>query len=62
MKTECGNSYSANEQIDTLGSLFEKGIIDRRQYLKRLPKGSVPDINGLLNDINEGEVENSDSK
>lgn len=56
------NSYSANEQIDTLGSLFEKGIIDRRQYLKRLPKGSVPDINGLLNDINEGEVENSDSK
>lgn len=56
------NSYTANEQINTLSALFEKGIIDRRQFLKRLPAGAVPDISGLLGELQEEEAEGSDSK
>lgn len=50
-----GTVYSEKECVSTLFKLYEKGIIDRRQFLKRLPKGSVPDIGGLLlnNDIEE---------
>ena len=56
------NSYTANEQINTLSALFEKGIIDRRQFLKRLPAGAVPDISGLLSELQDEEVEKSDGE
>ncbi len=40
--------YSDKECLDTLLTLFEKGIINRNQLLCRMPKGIVPDIKGLL--------------
>lgn len=43
------NLYSEKEQTDLLITLFEKGVIDRRQLIERLPTGAVPDKNGLLN-------------
>jgi len=41
-------AYSDKECLETLITLFEKGIIDRNQLLSRIPKGIVPDIKGLL--------------
>ena len=37
--------------VSTLGNLLNAGVITPRQYLERLPKGTVPDITGLLRDI-----------
>ena len=48
-----GTVYSERESTNTLITLYEKGIIDRVQLLKRLPEGIVPDKNGLINDAKE---------
>lgn len=56
------NSHTASEQINNLNTLFEKGIIDRRQYLKRLPEGSVPNIGELLSELQNEEVDSIDSE
>ena len=48
-----GTVYSERECTNTLITLYEKGIIDRVQLLKRLPDGTVPDKNGLISDIKE---------
>lgn len=48
-----GTVYSERECTNTLITLYEKGIIDRVQLLERLPEGTVPDRNGLINDIKE---------
>lgn len=48
------NSLSSNPQtLEILTELFEKGIINKRQFLKRIPDGTVPDIRGLLSELNE---------
>ncbi|MBQ1989281.1 MAG: hypothetical protein II234_05210 [Clostridia bacterium] len=39
--------YSEKECLQTLLTLFEKGIIDKEQLLSRIPKGIIPDIEGL---------------
>ena len=54
---EIGNSalYSDRERIELLITMFEKGIIDKKQFLKRLPDGAVIDRTELLNE--EAEVE-----
>lgn len=39
-----GNSYSTAESVAMLNTLIDKGIINKRQYLKRLPAGIVPDV------------------
>lgn len=44
-----GTVYSERECVNTLLNLFDKGIIDRKQFLERLPDGIVPDRQGLLN-------------
>lgn len=41
-------SYDENTQINTLLQLFDKGIIDRRELLERMPQGSIKDISQLL--------------
>ena len=48
-----GTVYSERECTSTLITLFEKGIIDRVQLLKRLPDGTIPDRDGLISDIKE---------
>ena len=53
------NTASSNPQtIETLMALYEKGIINKRQLLKRMPDGTVPDVHGLLTELNE-EVEDA---
>ena len=47
------NIYSVAESIAMLGTLFDNGIITKRQYLKRLPAGIVPDIDGLIIECEE---------
>ena len=56
------STYSTAESINTLTQLYEKGIINKKQYLKRLPVGIVPDLSGLLLEIENGEEVNDDGK
>lgn len=42
--------YSDKECLNTLITLFEKGVINRSQLLHRIPKGIVPNISGIIND------------
>jgi hypothetical protein len=39
--------------ISSLDNLLNAGIITPIQYLKRLPKGTIPDITGLIDEISE---------
>lgn len=56
-KVEVGNGtvYSERETVNTLLTLFDKGIINREQFLKRLPEGIIADKNSLIT-LQEGEV------
>lgn len=45
--------WSEAQSIQTLDGLLEAGVIDAAQYLERLPKGIVPDLNGLLRDYRD---------
>lgn len=51
---EVGNSavYSDRERTELLITMLEKGVIDRNQFLKRLPDGAVTDRNELLEEDN----------
>lgn len=40
--------WSEAASIETLGKLLEQGVITTKQYLERLPKGVIPDVDGLL--------------
>lgn len=44
--------WSEIQSVKTLDNLFAQQIITPRQYLERLPKGTVPDVGGLLRDMN----------
>lgn len=52
--------YGTAEALNTLTGLYEKGIINKKQYLKRIPSGIIPDISGLIMEIEEEEA--SDGK
>ena len=43
--------YGTVESINTLTSLYEKGVIDKRQFIKRIPDGIIPDSDSLLQEI-----------
>ena len=43
--------WSESQSIKTLDNLLAAGIITPEQYLKRLPGGIVPDLNGLIKDM-----------
>lgn len=53
IKLDVGDSsfYSESASINSLDKLFEKGAIDEVQYLSRLPKGHIPDSEGLIAEI-----------
>ena len=40
--------YSERECVNTLITLYEKGIIDRKQLLQRMPDGIIKDRDTLL--------------
>lgn len=52
-KVEVGAStlWSESQSIRTLDSLFDRQVIDVVQYLSRLPKGTVPGVNGLIREL-----------
>lgn len=41
--------------IASLGNLLQAGIITPVQYLERLPKGTIPDITGLIDEIKQAQ-------
>jgi hypothetical protein len=43
--------WSEAQSIRTLDNLFDRQVIDVFQYLERLPKGTVPNVNGLLREL-----------
>lgn len=45
--------WSEAQSIQTLDGLLTAQVIDPMQYLERLPKGIIPDLNGLLRDYRE---------
>ncbi len=52
------NGYNSSQSISLLSDLFEKGIINKKQYLKRLPKGIVPAVSELLYEIDGEDTKN----
>lgn len=49
------NLWSESQSIVTLDNLLQRGVITPRQYLLRLPKGTVPDTEGLLRELAQTE-------
>ena len=45
------NLWSEGQSILTLDNLLAAGVLTPEQYLKRLPKGTVPDVDGLLREL-----------
>lgn len=52
-RVEVGAStlWSESESIRTLDNLFGREVISAVQYLKRLPRGTVPDVGGLIREL-----------
>jgi hypothetical protein len=50
------NLWSESQSIVTLDNLLASGVLTPEQYLKRLPRGTVPDVEGLLRDLREGKA------
>lgn len=42
--------------IQTLDALLQAGIITKRQYFERLPKGLIPDVTGIIEEIKQQET------
>lgn len=55
VKIDVGAStlWSEIQSIKTLDNLFGRQIITPLQYLQRLPKGTVPNLNGLIREMQE---------
>jgi len=51
-------SFNPKEQLETLFSLFDKGIITKAELLERIPEGMVPNIKKI--DFKETEVSEND--
>lgn len=43
--------HDESESIRTLDHLLERGVIDAVQYLRRLPKGTVPEVSTLIREL-----------
>lgn len=55
------------QSIATLDNLLERGIINTIQYLKRLPAGTIPDVTGLIRELEQPteealEIDNENSE
>ena len=55
VKADVGAStlWSEAQSVQTLDNLFERQVITPLQYLSRLPKGTVPNLSGLLRELKE---------
>lgn len=45
--------WSENQSVQTLDNLFDRQMIDKKQYLERLPKGAIPDLERLLRECEQ---------
>ncbi len=59
VKVDVGAStlWSEVQAIETLDNLFNKDIISVSQYLERMPKGVIPDVNGLIKELGSASEE-----
>lgn len=48
-----GDVYSEAKTVETLDNLYKAGVIDKTQYLSRLPQGVVPRLNALLQELEQ---------
>ena len=55
VEVSAGALYGDGERLDTLLSLFEKGVIDKKQLVARLPDGVITDKKQLLEEIVRGD-------
>ena len=46
-----GDRYSESRTAETLDNLYQSGVIDKKQYLSRLPRGYVPRLDSLLQEM-----------
>jgi len=46
-------SFNPKEQLETLLTLFEKGIITKTQLLERIPEGMVADVKKIISESKE---------
>ena len=46
-----GERFSQQKTVETLDNLYQNGIIDKKQYLSRLPQGLVPQLDDLLQEL-----------
>jgi len=53
IRVDVGDSdrYSETRTIETLDNLYSHGVIDAKQYLSRLPRGTVPRLDSLLQEL-----------
>lgn len=49
--------WSDAQSVQTLDNLFSKDVINVVQYLQRLPKGIVPNVNGLIRELQQSGAE-----
>ena len=47
------NLWSEAQSIATLDNLFDRKVLDVGQYLSRLPRGTVPNVEGLMRELKE---------
>ncbi len=47
--------WSESQSVQALDNLYDRGIINKVQYLNRLPQSSVPDLTGLIQEIRQQE-------
>ena len=45
--------WSEVESVQTLDNLFKKDILTVEQYLSRLPKGIIPNLSGLIRELQQ---------
>ena len=57
VKVDVGAStlWSEIQSVNTLDNLLSSQIITPKQYLERLPKGSVPNLSGLIREMQEAQ-------
>ena len=46
-----GDTYSDSRTVEVLDNLYAHGIINAKQYLSRLPRGIVPRVEALLQEM-----------
>jgi len=46
-----GDPYNEARTVETLDSLFKNGVINAKQYISRLPRGIVPQVDALLQEL-----------